>query len=65
MGGQMLSEHMKAVGPTQAGKAAKKAFGEDGALTLFMKEVGLEDGLNAIAAAFPSVNIEVSFAEGD
>jgi hypothetical protein len=25
-----------------------------------MKEVGLEEGLNAIAAAFPGINIDIS-----
>jgi hypothetical protein len=64
MGGQTLSQRLEAVGPAQAGKAAKKAFADESALAVLMKELGLEEGLNAIAAAFPGINIDVSIPDG-
>jgi hypothetical protein len=64
MGGQTLSQRLEAVGPAQAGKAAKKAFADETSLALLMKELGLEEGLNAIAAAFPGINIDVSIPDG-
>jgi hypothetical protein len=61
--GETLSERLQAVGPAQAGKAAKNAFEDEATLALFMKEIGLEEGLNAVAAAFAGVNIDVSILD--
>jgi hypothetical protein len=60
MGGQTMAQRLQAVGPAQSGKAVKKAFADEATLAVLMKELGLEEGLNAIAAAFPGINIDVS-----
>jgi hypothetical protein len=63
MGGQTLAQRLQAVGPTQSGKAVKQAFKTEGELALLLHEIGFEEGLNAIAAAFPGINIDVSIPE--
>lgn len=61
MGGQSLATRMQAVGVAQAVKSLLKAF--EGKLADVIKEIGVEETLQAIGEAAPELNIEVSAAD--